>query len=674
MRAVAPTLLALAAAAASPARADEIPIITLTDVGPDQQVPTDRSFFVAGDVAPTVENAQAVVVRRGSPSVFGDDGPDCHQLGDELRLAPSTRSADPDDDDEDGDDARALRVRYPAGTHRAFELFPSAARDARDAAVLVTAAWQRSDDAARRYKVLVPHDSEFFQAGYGYCLFVVATERAQAIDDPTLSDLVDLVARRFVGCGDKSSCDDDALADYEARAVRELARARSTTHGSVTSAHATAALLREAARSELATATGIIEARDHVQDHWNDEAHVMAPITEVVWADTNTDPFAHALAALLARSAALLPQVRGAGKGSAVALYTTDGRLQVSALQVLGDGRSIRVASSRTPGGEQARVLTATTDTLAIGDALTLYDLIELGAGRVHVDKDWVELADLGDRLSGLGLDAWTPDDTAYLAAAAAQLRRIAEYIDLATHGAQCPHGPLATTEAEQTAEAVNRHLGEWLMCQHVDVHALDALSQQLDDLEREDASWKDTRDQLVARSKRIVTLTTTAPIAARVEFTSSTWAFSYVTPFAGYAGVVQPDDSFGLFYVGAQIHFQPNPVDDVLWHDGVTARDLRRAVALELGVAPYGGSFGPEHRYSGPGSLPPVFAGIAIHVIPYTSFTFGGMLVDRKETPLAQEQPHLDFAPYFGLTVSLNVFDLVRQVSHPSSDTTASR
>src|SRR5206468_3311630 len=107
----------------------------------------------------------------------------------------------------------------------------------------------------------------------------------------------------------------------------------------------------------------------------------------VVWADAASDPFAHATAAMLAHVAALLPQVRPARGGSSLALYTTDGRLEVRALQLLGDGRSIRVASSNAPRGDQARVLTATTDMLPVADGVTLYDLIQLGQGRVHVDK-----------------------------------------------------------------------------------------------------------------------------------------------------------------------------------------------------------------------------------------------------------------------------------------------
>jgi hypothetical protein len=330
------------------------------------------------------------------------------------------------------------------------------------------------------------------------------------------------------------------------------------------------------------------------------------------------------------------------------------------------------VAKAR--GGERARVPATTTDTLAIGDGLVLYDLIQLGHGKIHVDTEWVSLAAVGERLSGLGLEEWTPDDAAFLTAAATQLHRLADYVDAATSGAKCPQRALDATEAEQTSDAVRHHLGEWLVCQHVDDGLLSELAEQLDELEREDQAWRAAKDKLVARSKRIATITTTAPVATRVEFASRTWAFSYVTPIVGYAGIIRPDESFGLFYLGAQIHLAPNPIDDVLWRDGVTTADLRRSVALELGLAPTGSSFGPDHRYDGAAGLPPIFVGLAVHVVPYTSITFGGTILDRKQSSLVEEQPKAIFAPYIGFTLQLNVPDLIRQAAHPGSDTTASR
>jgi hypothetical protein len=159
-----------------------------------------------------------------------------------------------------------------------------------------------------------------------------------------------------------------------------------------------------------------------------------------------------------------------------------------------------------------------------------------------------------------------------------------------------------------------------------------------------------------------------------RVSFTSRTWVFSYVTPIVGYAGVLRPDETFGLFYLGAQIHLDPNPVDDVQWRRGVTAKDLRRSLALELGIAPYRGSVGTDMRYSGPGALPPLFLGAAVHLLPYTSLTVGAAFVDRRHSTLVEEQPHTVVTPYVGLTIQLNVPDLIRQASGPASDTEAAR
>ena len=634
--------------AATSARAEEIPIVTLTDVGPNQDLPVHRAFYVQGDAPAALENAQAIVVRKGTPGLFGDSGGDCRSVIAELRIETAVSSAGDTDDDDDDDDTTPV-VRYPAGVHQVFEVFPRA-EGQRDAEVLVTAAWQRADANARQYKVFVPHDADFFSSGYGFCLAIVTTERSQRLDDATLTERVDAVARRIVACGDKSSCDDDALADHEAHLLKELETER------VPDAKRLASRMKDAARSELASSSALVEALDHVRERWHDKTAVLTPAAASVWAPTATDPFAQAVATMLARSAALLPQVRG----KTVALYTTDGKMEVRALQVLDDGRSIRVAASSAPSGESARVLTATTDTLAVTDDITLYDLIQLGQGRVRVDKDWTTLSALGDGAAELGSERWTAEDDVYLAAATAQLRRLANFVDLVTTGVSCNGKGFAPTEAEQTSDAVRRHIGEWLVCQHVDSGALEALVEQLDELATAQTAWKGARDKLLARDKQLVTLTTTTVLDTRADREPRTWFFSYVTPMVGYAGILRPDESFGLFYVGAQIHFAPNPVAEPQWTHGT--RDLPRALALELAVAPYSGSFGPEHRYGGVGALPPLFIGLAFHAIPYTSLTFGGSLLERRNSTITEERTHTTFAPYLGVSVQLNLPDLIYQ------------
>ncbi|MCX5745327.1 MAG: hypothetical protein NT062_22855, partial [Proteobacteria bacterium] len=407
-------LLTIAAIPAIPglARADEIPTITITEAGPDQEVPVGRSFDVAGAAAGATLAAQVVVVRKGESRLLGSDGPDCATLQRQLRIDATARSA-ADDGDDDADmpaapvDLPTLRV----GRHRAFELFDRAEVGVRDAQVLVSTPWRRTSDTERQYRVPIPGDRSFFATGYGFCLFVVTSDHAQLADDHAITDAIDGLGKKLVDCADQASCDEDALDEYETRFARILARAR----GPVNGGNLLAARLKEAARVELGTATGLVEARDRFDDQWHANASVMQPATNPpVWLDPARDAFARALTALLARSAALLPQVTTKG----VTLYTTDGKLPVGAIQLLDDGRTIRVASSPAPGGN-SRVLDTTTDALQVADGIAVFDLVQLGLGKLRVDQGsqatYLTFEQIGQRIASLGLDDWTADDAAFL-------------------------------------------------------------------------------------------------------------------------------------------------------------------------------------------------------------------------------------------------------------------
>src|SRR5260221_3465895 len=114
--------------------ADDIPIITMTDVGRNQEVPTHGSFYVTGDAPATAENVQAIIVRRGQPGLFNGDDADCHDVLADLRIDMAATSATDDDDADTDDDTAPTKpvVRYDAGVHSAFELFPRAEGDTRD--------------------------------------------------------------------------------------------------------------------------------------------------------------------------------------------------------------------------------------------------------------------------------------------------------------------------------------------------------------------------------------------------------------------------------------------------------------------------------------------------------------------------------------------------------------
>jgi hypothetical protein len=354
-------------------------------------------------------------------------------------------------------------------------------------------------------------------------------------------------------------------------------------------------------------------------------------------------------------------------------MVTNDGKLSVAALQILDDGLSIRVAASRSPG-DRTRVLTATTDTLMIADGLELDDLLQLGHGRIRVDRASITLDALAARVAALGLEEWTVEDAAFLNGALAQLRRLDQYAEAVATNTACRTGPIGNDEAELTPASTDRHLGEWLACRKIDLKALDTLVELLDDLVKEDAAWNSARDKVGARSRRLVTVTTTAALPLHVTIETPTWVFSYLTPVLGAVGVVRTDESFGLGFVGVELHVEPNPVNEVQWSHGITAHDLRRAFALEIGLAPTDDDFGPDRRFGGPGKLPPLFFGLALHIIPYTSLSFGAAILDRKRSTLAEEDPHLVVSPYVGLSIQLNLPDLIRHAVQPSSNTRANQ
>ncbi|MCX5748247.1 MAG: hypothetical protein NT062_37825, partial [Proteobacteria bacterium] len=264
----------------------------------------------------------------------------------------------------------------------------------------------------------------------------------------------------------------------------------------------------------------------------------------------------------------------------------------------------------------------------------------------------------------------------AFLDTTVAQLRRLELYAEQAGAARAvtppCPTGAIATGEAEYTPAATSRHLGAWLACRQIDLKALDTLVELLDDLVREDAAWREAKTKLARQTRRLVTVTTTAALPVRVAFDATPWLFSYVTPALGTAGILRTDESFGLAFVAVQLHLEPNPVADLQWRDGVTLPELRRAVALEIGVALRAGSFGTDRRFDGPGRFPALFAGLAVHVLPYTSVSFGAAFLDQKRSTLAEEAPHLVVSPYLGVSLQLNLPDLLRDAASPSSHTRA--
>jgi hypothetical protein len=157
----------------------------------------------------------------------------------------------------------------------------------------------------------------------------------------------------------------------------------------------------------------------------------------------------------------------------------------------------------------------------------------------------------------------------------------------------------------------------------------LDALVTALSDVLTAQPIWIDKRP--LVRTVTSSTAPFTERFATRLDVTEDKWVFSYLSPVVGYAfaGPTRDDKREGmtLHYFGVQLHIKPNPAHLPTGGWGM--------FALELGATPGAGAFGPDGRYRGLSNIAPIFIGGAVHLIPYTSFSLGCMVAERRTTAL---------------------------------------
>ena len=212
--------------------------------------------------------------------------------------------------------------------------------------------------------------------------------------------------------------------------------------------------------------------------------------------------------------------------------------------------------------------------------------------------------------------------------AATAQLRRLANFVDLVTTGVSCDtptrdRRERGRTDRRRRAPAPRRvarvPARRFRRARGVDRAARRARRPPM-------RPGRRRRIRSLARDKQLVTLTTTSVIDDARRARAADLAVQLrdagrrLRGRAAARRVVRPVLSRRAAPRRAESR-RRHPVEARL------ARICSRAVALELAVAPYGGSFGPEHRYGGLGALPPLFVGLAFHAIPYTSVTIGGAI-----------------------------------------------
>lgn len=699
---------------AATADADEvIPTITMTDAGPDRSIPPDSSFYLSGDVAKNVEQVQAVVVRKSTGWLFDPaDDESCLQYS--ARLQPKEADA--------GQPKPKQNLPFVAGVRTVKDVW---ATDLHEEA-LVTAAWKRVADGGEKQKfsVLVSHDGDFFRTGATYCVFVLKQTRTVKEDTTSLKAAAAKHVADYEACLDENERVAAPTPKRECKAALDTNAALGGQLKDLPAAEQ--ARLRVAWADSETEWTTVHDARVAVEQmvrSWQAEAEFVRSIQlpAVMPVDAG---MGSAIASLLYLNQSLIASVRPSPGG--LDFHGPGGKPKVGSVS-LGANEAILVHGADGKPEDQFVAKSKTSDIHIQGagtpSALTLKDVIMLFQKKLRVHGTYVDIKDLTVQLSPLFAATLAPlseKDAAEFNALQSRLTALSGYLaraaqkyrtSSATTGAKAPP---AGTEASVEFE-IGRFLATGgapasllLECSHKEhakwfprVASPSRCLTKDPNTPSKDEGWpgyglseptstgplallgRQLSRALTARKAlekvdatiRNVKLETTelAPAAStEVRYTQRSWVFSYLTPVVGAAVALSPSEDFAVPYVGVQLHFVPNPIADPMWANGL--RDIARAFALEVGMLTGDGPWGEDDRYTAWSEVPAVVFGVGIHIIPYTTFTVGGMLLERRLTTIEEEAPEPTVSLFLGLNVQANLPDLARELTTPESDTQSAK
>ncbi|WP_437672428.1 hypothetical protein [Sorangium sp. So ce131] len=698
--------------AAQAAHAAEIPKINVTEAGPERDIPLG-SFYLSGTADADVTRIQAFVVRTSMPWLFGGNGPTCEATKDQLKLFQSKNAAGKKVGTED-------LPRLSPGTFPASSIWMAS----EDWQTLIPAAWEKKpaeEGKEATFNIFVGGD-DFFVTGASYCVLLYKEVTTEKADRDSVAKMLDKLSTSVDTCAASSKnqadvdvCIEKAITDFE----KELA--------SLPLPAKTAGEVAAAARAQwepLRTMASAASRADKLLNDWSTRAQDtvlkaadlrtmldLKPPTarpaeqQPSEAQRAADQLALAIGELLVQHNKL---DRFRGK-----LYTRDGKIEVASLQLNGDFTDILVADANAAPGKRAP-LGVGADALRIPAAdVTLRDLLELTRKRIRIDDEYMDVSVLQQRLHPILLarDRLKDEDRKVLDEAAQRFGQLARYIHralLARTPAQAappvppkapaPPVPPAPPKAPEAPEppSLDRLFGDWLFTLAVpcDEAGYDQwigppslvkptcgkggrgwpghpgtkdgpialLATDLQDFQKALDAWTTRGSKLVVTYVSRGARPLTRPFSKRFAYTQSTWLFSYATPVVGYGVALNAADPFNIFYYGLQVHLVPNPVQEPLWTHG--PRDVFRAFALELGMSLPATTYGPGERFRGWKGLPPLFLGATFHALPYAGVSAGGVLLERRSSPLEQEAAKLFISPYVGMNVQINIPDLLRNAT----------
>lgn len=401
----------------------------------------------------------------------------------------------------------------------------------------------------------------------------------------------------------------------------------------------------------------------------------------------------------------------------AIRVFTDDGQTQVKHLMLMPDLMRARlVEDPQTPPAakaskpdaawsrlEQIRSIDLSKLTFPTSE-VTMLDVALLLQHRIRFGRQHRSFEDVMTAAFGTKFPAVPADSELLKMEEAAQVlsqlnalltRAFAACPEQQKSGEQ-PRAPACTVSLDTSEHGVLKNLGHWLRskvarCAEAakaagfpvsqcatedDEHSLQAwpgyrkLGQSpLNQLEQKlrayvdgARKWAELKDSVTITVKEItVEKSELAPYSARIRASRNDWFGSYVTPIAGISLIPLEGDPFAVQTLGIQVFLWPNPVDEPMW-TGYWKDEFRRSFALELMLGTSSTDLGPGGRYSGilDADFPPVFLGAAVHLIPYTTLSFGVAFLDRRLSALPQEDSELFVSHYVAASVEANIPDII--------------
>jgi hypothetical protein len=361
----------------------------------------------------------------------------------------------------------------------------------------------------------------------------------------------------------------------------------------------------------------------------------------------NVSPFGELVANLLVRKGLL----RETGGANGLVRSLADGKA-IDAIALDGHSLKVRLADANSEPRER-EVAVSLTELAVPPVGLTLNDWVLLARGRIQLDAEVTTLADLAKRAQAIELGPIPDSEMEFWSKVSARFMSFDEAIRR------------LDAIAGKVADSAEHQLARWLFSGAwgelvkrpplpdgpgvaVSLPGLATLTSETTIALRD---WKPRTGDIktIARETRLE-----AQAGTQVGMSQETWFFTYVTPTVGYATT---RSDFGIPLTGIQIYPFPNPIDVPMW---TGKDDWRRIFSLELGLSPRVNAFGPDDRYSGPGGLPPLYAGIGVQLLPYTVVSVGGLLAERRNSTLPEERAEVFVTGYFAGSVQINVPDLI--------------